>query len=75
MASVFIDNYHVYYSIKTGEIKEFEESNFTPVIDNYDKKLEYVVTRIMKSERFLASGYPAFVKAYLEKHPEVKAKS
>ena len=74
MASVYIGNYHVYYSIVTGEIREFEEcdmtikgSTFSPVTEDYDGKLSKVVDQIIKSESFQGCGLPAFVIAIQEK--------
>lgn len=78
MASVFIDNYHIYYSFTTGKVKEFEEikdGDFTSVVEDYDAKLQDVVNRIMKSEAFKEVGYPAFVKTYNQQNREVTAKS
>lgn len=78
MASVFIDEYHVYYSIVSGKVKEFEEfidGEYVPVTDDYDKKLAEVVSRIKKSESFKEAGYPAFVKKIEQQNKEVKAKS
>ena len=64
MASVFVCQFHVEYSIVDGRIKEFSEQKdgkFEPVIEDYDKKLDSVKAFIRNCEQFQEHGFPAFM--------------
>lgn len=70
MASVFIDEYHVYYSITDGKIHDFEKAtptgNWEPV-ENEVERIE-VVKNIIKEEAGSDQGYSAFVRPFAEKY-------
>jgi len=63
MASVFIGDYHVYYSAIGGEIHEFTKKNssgnYNPV-ENETELLE-VVKAVMKAQDKIGHGYPSFI--------------
>jgi len=65
MASVFIDGYHVYYSIVDGRVHEFEKldenGEWQLISENHEEELIRVAKLLIKIQTEQNEGFSAFV--------------